>query len=44
MRADAAQDKAEEEEEAKPNTMQLKVVSQDGAEGVLLPLSGVLPR
>ena len=37
MRADAAQDKAEEEEEAKPNTMQLKVVSQDGTEGVLLP-------
>ena len=39
-----ADEESKQGEEAKPNTMQLKVVSQDGTEGVLLPLSGVLPR
>ena len=32
-----ADEESKQGEEAKPNTMQLKVVSQDGTEGVLLP-------
>ena len=48
-----ADEESKQGEEAKPNTMQLKVVSQDGTEGVLLlpmcrpcvhTLSGCLPR